>query len=116
MSSIQLSTVDYDDAEAKPKLELAGAIPFLLIHLAALIGAALVEWTMEAVIIGTLSYWARMFGVTAGYHRYFSHRTFKLSRVGQFLMACLAQSSAQRGALWWAAHHRHHHKHQGTFG
>ena len=52
-----------------------------------------------------------MFGVTAGYHRYFSHRTFKMSRLGQFLLAFLAQSSAQRGALWWAAHHRHHHKH-----
>jgi stearoyl-CoA desaturase (delta-9 desaturase) len=56
-------------------------------------------------------YFARMFGVTAGYHRYFSHRTFKTSRVGQFLLALLAMSSAQRGILWWAAHHRHHHKH-----
>jgi len=55
-----------------------------------------------------------MFGVTAGYHRYFSHRSFKTSRVGQFLLAVLAQSSAQRGVIWWAAIHRHHHLHSDT--
>ena len=113
MSSLQLSELEYDVQETNPRarLELAGAIPFALIHLAALVGAFLVEWTLEAMMIGVVSYWVRMFGVTAGYHRYFSHRTFKMSRFGQFLLAFLAQSSAQRGALWWAAHHRHHHKH-----
>ena len=49
-----------------------------------------------------------MWAVTAGYHRYFSHRSYKTSRVGQFVLAFLAQTSAQRGALWWAAIHRHH--------
>ena len=28
----------------------------------------------------------------------------------QFLFAFLAQTSAQKGALWWASHHRLHHK------
>lgn len=28
----------------------------------------------------------------------------------QFFIAFLAQSSAQKGILWWAGHHRHHHK------
>ena len=56
-------------------------------------------------------YFIRMFGVTAGYHRYFSHRSFKTSRVFQFLLGWLAMTSGQKGCLWWAAHHRHHHKH-----
>ena len=56
-------------------------------------------------------YAVRMFGVTAGYHRYFSHRSFKLNRFNQFLMAVLAQSSGQKSVLWWAAHHRMHHRH-----
>jgi stearoyl-CoA desaturase (delta-9 desaturase) len=56
-------------------------------------------------------YVVRMFGVTAGYHRYFSHKTYKMGRVMQFLMALLAMSGAQKGVLWWASHHRHHHKH-----
>jgi stearoyl-CoA desaturase (delta-9 desaturase) len=55
-----------------------------------------------------------MFFTTAFYHRYFSHRAFRTSRVVQFIAAFIAQTSAQRGALWWAAHHRVHHKESDT--
>jgi stearoyl-CoA desaturase (delta-9 desaturase) len=51
-----------------------------------------------------------MFGITAGYHRYFAHRSFKTSRWFQFVLACLGCSALQKGPLWWAAHHRHHHR------
>lgn len=85
------------------------SIPFILMHLAGL-AAFFFEfnWTMFWLVLG--SYYLRMFGITAGYHRYFSHRAYKTSRVFQFFLAFLAQTSAQKGALWWAAHHRHHHK------
>jgi stearoyl-CoA desaturase (delta-9 desaturase) len=55
-----------------------------------------------------------MFAIGAGYHRYFAHRAYKTSRVVQFLLAFVAQTSAQRGALWWAAKHRRHHRHSDT--
>ena len=51
-----------------------------------------------------------MFAVTAGYHRYFSHRSYKLDRSAQFAMSALAQSSGQKDVLWWAAHHRQYHR------
>ena len=51
-----------------------------------------------------------MFAITAGFHRYFSHRTYALSRVPQFLLAVLGQTAAQKGVLWWASNHRHHHR------
>jgi stearoyl-CoA desaturase (delta-9 desaturase) len=70
--------------------------------------------TTEAVLLCIGLYVFRMFVVTAGYHRYFSHRSFKTSRVFQFILGFLAQTSAQRGILWWAAKHRHHHKHSDT--
>jgi stearoyl-CoA desaturase (delta-9 desaturase) len=89
------------------------AIPFVLVHLACL-GAIWTGVTANALILCVVLYGVRMFGVTAGFHRYFSHRSFKTSRVGQFALAWLAQSSAQRGALWWAAVHRHHHRHSDT--
>lgn len=59
-------------------------------------------------------YVLRMFGVTAGYHRYFAHRSFKTSRPFQLVLALLAMSSGQRSVLWWAWHHRHHHRHSDT--
>ena len=51
-----------------------------------------------------------MFAITAGFHRYFSHKAYRLSRVPQFLLALLGQTAAQKGVLWWASNHRHHHK------
>jgi Fatty-acid desaturase len=55
-----------------------------------------------------------MFAITAGYHRYFSHRSYATSRLFQFVLAFLAQSTAQKSVLWWAAKHRHHHLHSDT--
>ncbi len=84
-------------------------IPFLLMHLACftvlLVG---ISWSAVALCIGL--YFVRMFGLTAGYHRYFSHRSYKTSRVFQFLLAVLGCSATQKGPLWWAAHHRRHHR------
>ena len=85
------------------------AIPFLAIHLMCLLAFQTgVRWQWIALAVG--SYYLRMVAVTAGYHRYFSHRSYKTSRVFQFMLAFLAMTSAQKGVLWWAAHHRHHHK------
>jgi stearoyl-CoA desaturase (delta-9 desaturase) len=85
-------------------------LPFLLIHL----GCVAAIWsgvTWQAIAICVVLYWSRMFAIGAGYHRYFSHRAYATSRVFQFILAFLAQSSAQKSVLWWAAKHRHHHLH-----
>jgi stearoyl-CoA desaturase (delta-9 desaturase) len=80
------------------------------LHLACLsvffTGASFVAVLMAAVLcVG------RMFAITAFYHRYFSHRSYKTSRFAQFLFAVAGLTAVQRGPLWWAAHHRHHHQH-----
>ncbi len=85
------------------------ATPFWLSHLAVL-GAIWSGVTWQSVLLCAVLLLVRQWGVTAGYHRYFSHRAFKTGRVMQFLLAFLAQTSSQKGALWWAAHHRVHHK------
>ena len=86
------------------------AWPFVLSHLAVL-GAIWSGVTWQAVVLCVVLLFARVWGITAGYHRYFSHRTYKTSRPFQFFLALLAQSSSQKGVLWWASHHRVHHKH-----
>ena len=86
------------------------AIPFILVHLAC-IAAIWSGITWQAVAIGVILYWLRIFAIGAGYHRYFSHRSYSTSRVFQFILALLAQTSAQKSVLWWAAKHRHHHLH-----
>jgi stearoyl-CoA desaturase (Delta-9 desaturase) len=66
------------------------------------------------VALALASYLVRMFAITGGYHRYFSHRSFKTSRSFQFLLALLGTSATQKGPLWWASAHRRHHKYSDT--
>jgi stearoyl-CoA desaturase (Delta-9 desaturase) len=84
--------------------------PFWAVHVTALVGAIYVGWSWTAFWWLVGSYAVRMFAITAGYHRYFSHRTFKTSRAFQLVLALLGLTSVQQGPLWWAAHHRRHHK------
>src|SRR5579859_4474585 len=84
--------------------------PFLAVHVAAVAGVAILGWSWRGFAIALVLYVIRMFGVTAGYHRYFSHRSFRTSRPMQFVLALLALSSSQKGVIWWASHHRTHHK------
>jgi stearoyl-CoA desaturase (Delta-9 desaturase) len=89
------------------------SIGFVLIHL----GCFAAIWTgltWRAAILALVLYLVRIFAVGAGYHRYFAHRAFRTSRAFQFGLAFLAQTSAQRGILWWAANHRQHHKYSDT--
>src|SRR6478736_4068152 len=88
-------------------------VPFLAIHIGC-IAAICSGVTWQASAICVVLYWLRMFAITAGYHRYFSHRAYSTSRVFQFILAVLAQSSGQKSVLWWAAKHRHHHLHSDT--
>ena len=97
-------------AEFHDDIIYPNTIAFILVHLAPL-AAFWTGVTTTSVILAVTLYVVRMFGVTAGYHRFFSHRSFKTSRAGQFLFALLAMSSTQKSVLWWAALHRHHHRH-----
>jgi stearoyl-CoA desaturase (delta-9 desaturase) len=89
----------------------ATSVAFWAVHVAAIAGVAYLGFSWRGVALAIGVYFARMVVVTAGYHRYFAHRSFKTSRAVQFLLALGAQSAAQRGVLWWANHHRWHHKH-----
>lgn len=98
------------EKEKRQRLNWKKEFDYILLHLSPLLilwtGATWFDW-----ILCISLYFFRMFFITAGYHRYFSHKTFKTSRFFQFILAWFAQSSLQKGALWWASNHRVHHKH-----
>jgi stearoyl-CoA desaturase (delta-9 desaturase) len=87
-----------------------GALLFFIIHLLAA-SAFFMKPEPWMLVLAVGLFLIRKFGITGGYHRYFSHRSYKTSRWFQFVLAWLGGMSAQKGALWWAAHHRHHHQH-----
>lgn len=98
---------------ADEKINLVTSLPFLLVHLIPLLAIVTgVTWTSLALFGGL--YAVRMFAITAGYHRYFSHRSYRTNRAVQFLLGFLGTTAVQKGPLWWASHHRAHHRYSDT--
>jgi stearoyl-CoA desaturase (Delta-9 desaturase) len=102
-----------DSSDDLDDIVYPSAVPFTLVHLACF-AAFWSGVTWPAIAIGLALYWLRIFAIGAGYHRYFSHRAYSTSRPFQFALAFLAQTTAQKSILWWAAKHRHHHLHSDT--
>jgi stearoyl-CoA desaturase (Delta-9 desaturase) len=98
---------------ADERINWRSSVPFIVLHFIPLL-AIWTGITPTAVILFAVTYFGRMFLVTAGYHRYFSHRSFRLGRVSQFLLAFGGTMAAQKGPLWWAANHRAHHRYADT--
>lgn len=68
----------------------------------------------RTLVLAFALYVVRMVAITAGYHRYFAHRTYRLARVPQFILAFVCTTAVQKGPLWWAANHRDHHRYSDT--
>lgn len=97
------------ESDEDRKIEWRRIAPWLVMQAGCLM-VFVVGWSPVAVAVAVALYLVRMFAVTAFYHRYFSHRSYVLSRRMQFAAAVLGASAVQRGPLWWAAHHRKHHR------
>jgi stearoyl-CoA desaturase (delta-9 desaturase) len=92
------------------RIDWLRVLPFVFLHLACL-AVIWVGWSPVAVAVAVGMYFVRMFAITGIYHRYFSHRTYRLNRFWQLVAAAFGGTTVQRGPLWWAAHHRYHHRH-----
>jgi stearoyl-CoA desaturase (delta-9 desaturase) len=49
--------------------------------------------------------------ITAGYHRYYAHRTYACHPIVQALMLLFGAAALQNSALAWVSDHRTHHRH-----
>lgn len=87
---------------------------FVVIPLIAVIAAIPVAWggwlSWVDILLAAVFYSVTALGITIGYHRYFTHGSFKASR-GMKIFLALAGSMALEGSLdQWVADHRKHHK------
>ena len=83
---------------------------FPAFHAAAVVLVAVSGVSWGAVALCAATYAALAFGITAGFHRYFAHRSYRTGRAFQLVLAVLGTLALQKGVLWWAAHHRRHHR------
>src|SRR5262245_66394929 len=85
--------------------DVAKLIPFAFMHLACL-AVVFVGISLPEVLLCLGLYAVRMFALTAGYHWYSALRSFKTSRVFQFVLALSATMAVRKGPRWWQCHPR----------
>lgn len=102
------------DREISLKLRLinlgAVTVPFagLIAAIILLWGVAL-DWSI--LIVFGVMYITTGLGITVGYHRYFTHKSFKTPRPVQFILGVFGSMAVQGPLLEWVATHRKHHQH-----
>jgi stearoyl-CoA desaturase (delta-9 desaturase) len=62
------------------------------------------------VVLGAVFYVVAGLGVTAGFHRYFTHGAYKAKRWLEITMAVAACLSLEMAPIGWVAEHRRHHQ------
>ena len=89
-----------------PMLALLAAIPFAW------------GWGLgwHDIVIGAFFYWLSGFGVTVGYHRYFTHASFKAKRGLRIALAVAGSLAMEGPVITWVADHRRHHKYSDREG
>ena len=93
---------------------------FVAIPMVALVAAIPLLWGWglgwHNVVIALVFYWVSGPGVTVGYHRYFTHGSFK-AKTGLRVALAIAGSLAIEGpVITWVSDHRRHHKYSDREG
>src|SRR5581483_3408377 len=67
------------------------------------------RWTDLGLLLG--GYFLTALGITVGFHRLFTHRSFETYRIIQAIWGILGSMAVQGPLLKWVAQHRRHHQH-----
>lgn len=117
----RLSEVHAAAAEPPKPLSMAARMATLAVVVVPLAGfvAALAStwgwgfgWVELGVLVGM--YLLTGLGITVGYHRLLTHRSFETTATVRFVLAALGSMAMQGPALRWVAFHRRHHQHSDT--
>jgi stearoyl-CoA desaturase (delta-9 desaturase) len=89
-----------------PMLALVAAIPFAW------------GWGLgwHDVVIAAVFYWITGLGITVGYHRYFTHGSFKAKTPLRIALAVAGTMAMQGPVLTWVSDHRRHHRYSDKEG
>lgn len=110
-----------DDGKAKPIIgrhkgigEQVLLYVFVFVPLAAMIAAVPLAWrtgwlSWVDVVLFVVFYVISVLGVTVGYHRHFTHGSFKAKQPLRVAMAIVGSLAVQGSVIQWVADHRRHH-------
>ncbi len=94
----------------KPPRDWAVIVFMTFIHVAALFAFLPSNFSWAAVGLAVFLHWLTGgVGVTLGWHRLLSHRSFQTPKWLEYLLVFCGTLSLQGGPIWWVGLHRHHH-------
>ena len=93
---------------------------FVVVPLLALVAAIPVAWGWglgwHDIVIGLVFYVISGMGISMGFHRHFTHNSFKANKPLRIVMAIAGSLAVEGPVLVWAADHRRHHKYSDREG
>jgi stearoyl-CoA desaturase (Delta-9 desaturase) len=97
----------------KSATEQALVVAFMVVPLLALAVAVPLAWgwglSWLDVGLAVVFYFLTGLGVTVGFHRHFTHGSFKAKRPLRVALAVIGSTAFQGGVIGWVADHRRHH-------
>ncbi|KAG4304712.1 hypothetical protein PORY_001765 [Pneumocystis oryctolagi] len=77
-------------------------------------GAFTTKLVYNTLLWSIVYYFMTGFGITAGYHRLWSHRSYSGTLFLRIVMAMLGGGAVEGSILWWSRNHRAHHRYTDT--
>lgn len=115
MTGTQASAIENEIASNKPPFVRFTLLLGILIPPVALLVAMYLSWNRGFGVVDLCllvgMYLLTGFGITIGFHRYFSHKSFDAPRPVVFILGLCGSMAMQGPIFWWVATHRCHHQH-----
>ncbi|HYX33953.1 MAG TPA: fatty acid desaturase [Oligoflexus sp.] len=102
-----MSILDRYRPEGREKIDFARVTFLVVAHILAII--SLFNFSWQGLIAFLVLYAVTGMGITFGYHRLFTHRSFKVPKLLEVLSALAGTLAMQGNVMRWVAHHRMHH-------
>jgi sn-1 stearoyl-lipid 9-desaturase len=99
-------------ASTKLRLDWTMIIALIIFHIGAVCAFLPGLFSWQAVGVAVLLHWITGgLGITLGWHRLLSHRSFQVPKWLEYFFALCGTLALQGGIIWWVGLHRHHHLH-----
>ena len=118
-TNLRVPPTDFEDEPASLTQRIITGI-FVGVPMLALVVAIPFFWGWglgwHDVVIAAVFYWITGLGITVGYHRYFTHGSFKAKTPLRVALAVAGTMAMQGPVLTWVSDHRRHHKYSDKEG
>jgi stearoyl-CoA desaturase (delta-9 desaturase) len=101
-------TTDIVNLPDRTKMNWTTTVVLVLFHIGAIAALFMFSWPRLATAVAL--YWISVgLGISLGYHRLHTHRSFRVPQALEYLLAFFGTLTLEGGPIFWVATHRIHH-------